>query len=265
MLLKAEKITGGYRDRPIIKAVNLRINCGEWLSIVGANGSGKSTLLRLLAHLLKPQKGAILLNAKDIQTLPSTAIAQKLGFLPQQQILPPGLTVYQLISLGRSPYQQWWQWELDREGKKWVDWALQWTELENYRDRPVAELSGGERQRAFLALALARNPQILLLDEPTTFLDIHYQLQLLDLLARLNQERKLAIITVLHDLNLALRYSDRLALLRRGQLWAIGPRSEVLTPENIEAVFNIKVAIVDTPVGKQVYPLSPTSNQCGNI
>ena len=180
-----------------------------------------------------------------------------MGFLPQQQILPSGLTVYQLICLGRGPYQQWWQWELDEEGVKRVNSALQWTSLEAYRDRRVTELSGGERQRAFLALALARDPQILLLDEPTTFLDIHYQLQFLELLTDLNQKRKLAIVTVLHDLNLAARYSDRLALLRRGQLWAIGSVLEVLTPENLKAVFDVEVAIVDTPIGKQIYPLSP--------
>ncbi|MBP0016381.1 MAG: ABC transporter ATP-binding protein [Cyanobacteria bacterium SBLK] len=257
MLLKAEKITGGYRDRPIIKAVNLGIDRGEWLSIVGANGSGKSTLLRLLSRLLPPQHGTVLLSAKDIQTLSPTAIAQQLGFLPQQQILPPGLTVAQLVGLGRSPYQKWWQWELDAEDRKWVDFALQQTELQAYRDRPVTELSGGEKQRTFLALALARDPQILLLDEPTTFLDIHYQLQILDLLSRLNRERQLTIVTVLHDINLAARYSDRLAFLRQGQLWAIGSLSEVLTPENLKAVFDIEVAIVDTPVGKQIYPLSP--------
>ncbi|MEM9542245.1 MAG: ABC transporter ATP-binding protein [Cyanobacteria bacterium P01_E01_bin.42] len=257
MLLKAEEITGGYRDRRIIEAVNLAVDRGEWVSILGANGSGKSTLLRLLARLLKPQTGTILLSARDMQTLSSTAIAQKLGFLPQQQILPSGLTVYQLVCLGRGPYQQWWQWELDEAGEKLVDLALQWTSLEAYRDRPVTELSGGERQRAFLALALARDPQILLLDEPTTFLDIHYQLQFLELLARLNRERKLAIVTVLHDLNLAARYSDRLALLRQGQLQAIGSVSDVLTPDNLKAVFDVEVAIVDTPIGQQIYPLYP--------
>ncbi|MDB9312290.1 ABC transporter ATP-binding protein [Spirulina sp. CS-785/01] len=257
MLLAAEAITGGYNTQPIVEAVNLNIDRGEWLSLVGANGSGKSTLLRLLTRLLKPQNGVVCLSAKDIQTLSPTAVAQQLALLPQQQTLPSGLTVYQLVSLGRSPYQQWWQWELDREGEQWVDWALQWTEMREYRDRPVAALSGGERQRAFLALALARNPQVLLLDEPTTFLDLHYQLQLLDLLTRLNQERGLAIVTVLHDINLAARYSDRLALLRQGQLWAVGPLATVLTPDNLKAVFDVEVAIVETPVGKQIYPLSP--------
>jgi iron complex transport system ATP-binding protein len=132
---------------------------GEWLSLVGANGSGKSTLLRLLSRILKPQAGTVLLSGRDIHTLSPTAVAQRLALLPQQQTLPAGLTVSQLVSLGRSPHQPWWQWELDAAGRQQVERAMDWAEVAQYRDRPVTSLSGGERQRAFLALALAQTPK----------------------------------------------------------------------------------------------------------
>lgn len=256
MPLESRNLSGGYDQSPIVHHVNLTVEPGEWLCLVGANGSGKSTLLRLLSRILKPQGGSVLLCGRDIHELSPTAIAQRLALLPQQQTLPDGLTVHQLVSLGRSPHQPWWQWDLDRESQHQVDQALRWTEIAHYRDRPVADLSGGERQRAFLALALAQNPQVLLLDEPTTFLDIHYQLQLLELLKRLNRDQSLSIITVLHDINLAARYGDRMAMLRQGRLWAVGPPSEVLTPDNLRAVFQVEVEIFSTPFGQQVFPLA---------
>ncbi|MEL7330364.1 MAG: ABC transporter ATP-binding protein [Cyanobacteria bacterium J06559_1] len=191
MPLEAQQLSGGYADKRIVEAVNLTLEGGEWLSLVGANGSGKSTLLRLLSRILPVQSGAVLINSRDIHTLSPTAVAKQLAILPQQQVLPDGLTVQQLVGLGRTPYQPWWQWDLDAESKRRIALALEWTELTAYCDRPLAELSGGERQRAFLALALAQDPKVLLLDEPTTFLDIHFQLQLLELLKRLNQEQNL--------------------------------------------------------------------------
>ncbi|NJL44687.1 MAG: ABC transporter ATP-binding protein [Leptolyngbyaceae cyanobacterium SM2_3_12] len=256
MPLAAQNLSGGYDHRLIVQATDLVVERGEWLCLVGANGSGKSTLLRLLSRILKPQGGRVILAGRDLQTLSPTAVARKLALLPQQQTLPEGLTVQQLVSLGRSPHQPWWQWDLDAEGQHQVEQALQWTEIAHYRDRPVTELSGGERQRAFLALALAQDPQVLLLDEPTTFLDIHYQLQLLELLKRLNRHRGLSIVTVLHDINLAARYCDRMALLRQGRIWAVAPPAEVLTRENLRAVFQVEVDIIPTPFGQQVFPLA---------
>ncbi|MBE9064773.1 ABC transporter ATP-binding protein [cf. Phormidesmis sp. LEGE 11477] len=254
--LEAQQLSGGYDDKRIIEAVNLTLVRGEWLSLVGANGSGKSTLLRLLSRILPTQAGAVLLNGKAIHTLPSAEVAKQMALLPQQQVLPAGLTVQQLVSLGRTPHQPWWQWDLDAKSLEKVAIALAWTEMESYRDRPVSELSGGERQRAFLALALAQDPQVLLLDEPTTFLDIHYQLQLLELLKRLNQQQGLSIITVLHDINLAARYSDRIACLRHGKLWAVGSVPSMLTPKIMREVFDVDAAILDTPVGLQICPLA---------
>lgn len=261
MPLEAQNLTGGYDHRPIIKAINLALAPGEWLSLAGPNGSGKSTLLRLLSRILKRQQGAVLLAGKDIHTLSPTAVARQLALSPQQPGLPEGLTVQQLVSLGRSPHQPWWRWDLDEAGQQQVERALRWTEIEPYRDRRVTELSGGERQRVFLALALAQNPKVLLLDEPTTFLDIHYQLQLLELLKRLNQQQGISIITVLHDINLAARYCDRMALLRQGRLWAIGTPAAVLTSDNLRSVFQVEVEVVSTSFGRQIFPIAASSKE----
>lgn len=256
MPIEARNLSGGYGNKNIIQNLNLVIRQGEWLSIVGANGSGKSTFLKLINKLLTPSQGQVFLDGKSIQNLPPHIIAKKIAILPQQQTVPMGLTVEQLVSLGRTPHQPWWQWELNSEDRKQVDEAIVQTQLAGFRDRPVAALSGGERQRAFLALALAQNPQILLLDEPTTYLDIHYQLQLLELLKKLKTKQKLTIITVLHDINLATRYSDRLALLKAGQLYTVGNPDEVLKAKILKDVFEIDVSIIHTPVGLQICPLA---------
>jgi iron complex transport system ATP-binding protein len=248
-------LAGGYPSKPVLQQIDFSLEQGEWLTLLGANGSGKSTLLKLLSRILPPQRGQILLDGIAIQTQSARDVAQKLAILPQQPTLPQGLTVRQLVSLGRTPHQDWWQWELTQIDRIAVEAAMTQTQIALFAERPVEQLSGGERQRAFLALALAQNPQVLLLDEPTTFLDIRYQLELLELLKQLNQQQNLALITVLHDINLAARYSDRLALLKSGSIHAIGTPKQVLTPDNLAQVFGVNVAIVDTPVGLQVCPI----------
>lgn len=255
-MLDIQNLSGGYGDLTIAHQINLAVRSGEWLSLIGANGSGKSTLLRLISRILSPQQGAVLLDGKAIHTQPAAVVAKSLAILPQQQTIPEGLTVRQLVSLGRSPHQRWYQWELSREDGQIVQTAIAQTGVNEFCDRPVEQLSGGERQRVFLALALAQKPKVLLLDEPTTYLDICHQLQLLELLKRLNQQ--ITIITVLHDMNLAARYSDRIALLHQGQLWAVGTPAEVLTPEHLAQTFGVEVTILDTPVGLQICPLSPS-------
>jgi iron complex transport system ATP-binding protein len=256
MSLEARNISGGYTQKPIVTQINFSLESGEWLSLVGANGSGKSTLLKLMTRLLLPQEGTVLLDGKAIHNEPTSYIAQKLALLPQQQTIPAGLTVWQLVALGRTPHQPWWQWQLNAKDRGKVEKALQQTGMESFSERPVEELSGGERQRAFLALALAQNPQILLLDEPTTYLDIRYQLELLELLKQLNIQQHLTIITVLHDVNLAARYSTRIALLRQGVIYDLGTPEAVLTPDNLIDVLGVEVAILDTPIGLQVCPLA---------
>jgi iron complex transport system ATP-binding protein len=256
MPLELQNLTGGYSVLPIVKDVNLSLQNGEWLSLVGANGSGKSTLLKLISRILFPQGGVILLDGKAIHSQHPNLVAQKLALLPQQQPIPAGLTVRQLVSLGRTPHQPWWKWELTGNDQQIVETAIEKTQLENFSDRLVENLSGGERQRAFLALALAQEPKVLLLDEPTTYLDINYQLQLLELLKNLNQLQQLTIVTVLHELNLASRYSSRIALLKQGHLWEVGTPETVLTPHNIAEVFGVESLIIQTPVGLQVCAVS---------
>jgi iron complex transport system ATP-binding protein len=263
-LLIAENLTGGYQTRSIIHQLHLQLDRGEWLSLLGGNGSGKSTLLKLLSRLLKPQQGIVWLDGKAIHTEAPNIVAQKMALLPQQQTVPSGLTVQQLVSLGRTPHQPWYQWELTALDRSQVDRAMMLTQVIQFADRfrmaealpTVEDLSGGERQRAFLALALAQNPKVLLLDEPTTYLDLRYQLELLTLLKDLQQQQELTIITVLHELNLAIRYSDRLAMLKDGSLIAVGTPETVITPQIIADVFGVSVAIIDTPVGLQICPIS---------
>lgn len=261
MPLEARKLVGGYNNLPIIREIDLTLQSGEWLSLVGANGSGKSTFLKLLSRILTPQSGSVILDGKAIHELPPNLVAQKLAILPQQQTPPNGLTVRQLVACGRSPHQPWWQWELNAEDKEKVEEAMAETGIAKFSDRLVENLSGGERQRAFLALALAQSPKVLLLDEPTTYLDINYQLQLLELLKQLNQKQKLSIVTVLHEVNLAARYSDRIAMLKEGRLWDIGKPADVINPTNIAQVFGVEVVILPTPVGPQICPIAPYTEE----
>lgn len=257
MPLSSYNLSGGYDNRVIVHNLDLDLQQGEWLSLLGANGSGKSTFLKLLARIISPVTGKVLLDGKQIHLLPPATVAKRIAILPQQQTIPLGLTVRQLVSLGRTPHQSWYQWDLSQDDAIAVNDALTQTQLELYSDRPVSQLSGGERQRAFLALALAQNPQVLLLDEPTTYLDIHYQLQLLELLKSLHN-KGLTIITVLHEINLATRYSDRLAFMKQGRLFTVGKTEDVLTQENIAQVFDVEVIILDTPIGKQICPVAPS-------
>jgi iron complex transport system ATP-binding protein len=258
-ILTTQNLSGGYGhrpiDRPVLQDITLEIYPGEWLSILGSNGSGKSTFLKLISRALVPQSGSVCLDGRAIHSQSALAVAQQLALLPQQPILPEGLTVRQLVSLGRSPHQPWWQWDLNGDDRAQIDRALSQTQLTQFADQPIDQLSGGERQRAFLALALAQNPKLLLLDEPTTYLDLRYQLELLDLLKQLQGEG-LTIVTVLHDVNLAARYSDRLALLKSGQLHCLGPLATTLTVEHLRQVFDLETILLDTPIGPQICPIA---------
>ncbi len=256
-ILDIQGISGGYDLFPLIQGLYLSLESGSWLSLVGPNGSGKSTILKLISRILKPSSGSVYLNGKSIQTQTPQATAQTLAFLPQHQTIPQALTVRQLVGLGRSPHQAWYQWNLSAHDDAIVDRCIKQVQLGKFSDRNVEDLSGGERQRAFLALALAQEPKVLLLDEPTTYLDVHYQLELLELLKQLNQDQSLTIVTVLHELNLATRYSDRIAVLNAGSLHSIGSPNVVMTIEMLAEVFKINAEVVQTHVGVQVIPLSP--------
>ncbi|GAB4508339.1 MAG: ABC transporter ATP-binding protein [Anaerolineae bacterium] len=230
----------------IVHQLNLRIQQGTITALVGPNGCGKSTLLRGLSRLLKPVKGTVYLDGHDIHAMKARDLAKQLGILPQSPTAPEGLTVHELVAQGRYPHQNWFQ-QWSREDERIVLEALNKTNLSMFADRPVDTLSGGQRQRAWIAMALAQQTDVLLLDEPTTYLDLAYQMDVLDLLDELNAEGR-TIVMVLHDLNQAARYADSIVALRGGQIVAQGTPDQVMTPENILQVFGLKAEVIADPV-----------------
>lgn len=230
----------------IVHQMNLRIVQGSIVALVGPNGCGKSTLLRGISRLLKPATGAVHLDGQQVHTMKAKDLAKQLGILPQSPVAPEGLTVHELVAQGRYPHQSWFQ-QWSREDEAIVQAALQTTNLTLFADRPVDTLSGGQRQRAWIAMALAQQTNILLLDEPTTYLDLAYQMDVLDLLDDLNQQGR-TIVMVLHDLNQAARYADTIVALRGGQIVAQGAPEHVMTSETILQVFGLQAEVVSDPV-----------------
>jgi len=225
-----------------INDVSLQFKKGEIVSIVGANGSGKSTVLRLLTKLIMPASGCVYLDGKRIDEMTQKAIAQKLTMLPQVHDHNLDLTVYDLVKHGRNPFRKWYE-VVGAEDKEIIEFAISVTNLKELRYRPLQSLSGGERQRAWIAMSLAQTPDILLLDEPTTYLDIAHQLEVMELIRRLNEENGITIVMVLHDLNQAARYSHRLIAMKDGSLVCQGPPSEIFNPKFFKEVFGIDVNI----------------------
>tara|TARA_Y100001968_G_scaffold46085_1_gene36204 strand:+ start:207 stop:983 length:777 start_codon:yes stop_codon:yes gene_type:complete len=252
MILITKDFSTGYQDNNIIKSISLSLERSEWLGIIGANGSGKSTFLKGISRILDAYTGTVYLDGHDIHKASTKEIAKKVSVLPQQNSSTLSLTVYELVCLGRSPHKQWWELDLDENDYFEVERSLALTNMVSLKNKPLCELSGGQRQRAFLSLALAQDAKTLLLDEPTTFLDLHYQLQFLDLLKRLNKEQKLSIITVIHDINLAARYCDRIAVIKDGELLAIDKPRQVLTHELMKNAFHVETYQIETPIGLQI-------------
>ncbi|MGW0045155.1 ABC transporter ATP-binding protein [Rhodococcus sp. NPDC003348] len=245
--LAAENLVACYGDRVIIDGLDLQIPAGVVTTIIGPNGCGKSTLLRSLGRLLKPRSGRVLLDGKAISQMRTKDVARTLGMLPQAPVAPEGLTVADLVSRGRHPHQSWLrQWSSDDEGE--VAKALALTGVSDLADRAIDELSGGQRQRAWISMALAQGTDILLLDEPTTYLDLAHSVEVLDLVDRLHSELGRTVVMVLHDLNLAIRYSDRLVVMSKGSVVASGTPSEVISPELLLEVFGLEARVIDDPV-----------------
>ena len=245
--LVAEHVTLGYADRTVVDDLDLTVEPGRVTAVVGANACGKSTLLRALARLLVPTTGRVVLDGKELHTRPTKEIARTLGLLPQSPIAPEGIAVGDLVARGRSPHQRMLtRWSAADDAA--VAEALDLTGTADLVDRAVDELSGGQRQRVWIAMALAQQTDILLLDEPTTYLDICHQVEVLDLLTDLNRERGTTIVMVLHDLNLAARYADRLIAMAGGRLHASGDPDEVLTAEVVQQVFGLRSQVVTDPV-----------------
>ncbi len=245
--LAAEHVRLGYDDTVVVRDLDLELTEGSFTAIVGPNGCGKSTLLRALGRLMRPESGQVLLDGRAIAKTPTREVAKVLGLLPQAPIAPEGLTVADLVARGRHPHQSWLrQWSRDDETV--VAEALAWTHMAEFGDRPVDALSGGQRQRAWISMALAQGTDLLLLDEPTTYLDLSHQIDVLDLVARLHTERGRTVVVVLHDLNLAARYAQRLVAMKDGELVASGTPHEVLTEQLLADVFDLEARIMTDPV-----------------
>lgn len=246
-ILRADAVRLAYDGRLVVDDLTFALPPGQITAIVGANASGKSTLLRALARLLAPRAGAVYLDGDDIARLPTRVVATRVGLLAQLPVAPAGLTVADLVVYGRYPHQRWFrQWSPDDE--RAVRTAFAATGTSDLAERPVDELSGGQRQRAWIAMALAQDTPIMLLDEPTTFLDIAHQIEILDLLAGLNETEGRTIALVLHDLNHACRYAHHLVAMAGGRIVAEGPPAEVVTPAMVKTVFNLDCLIIPDPI-----------------
>jgi iron complex transport system ATP-binding protein len=244
--LTARSLTAGYGARAVLNGFDLTIAAGRITAIVGANACGKSTLLRVMSRLLVPMRGKVLLDGKSVHRMPPRDLARDMGLLPQSPLAPEGITVLDLVSRGRHPHQGMFsRWSTADDTV--VAEALTATGLADLADREVDELSGGQRQRVWIAMALAQQTGILLLDEPTTYLDIAHQIEVLDLLHDLNRARGTTIVMVLHDLNLAARYADILAAMIDGRLHSAGTPEEVLTEAMVAQVFGLTCKVITDP------------------
>jgi iron complex transport system ATP-binding protein len=253
--IATEGIAVAYDDLLVIEKLDVRVPQGRITTIIGPNGCGKSTLLKAMGRIIKPKAGWVYLNGEDIRTMSTREIAQKMGILPQSPQTPAGLTVGELVSYGRFPHQRGFN-RLTSEDREILAWALEVTRLTEYETTEVDTLSGGQRQRVWIAMALAQMTDLILLDEPTTFLDLAYQLEVLELLYQLNREQGRTIVMVLHDLNLAARFADYMLAMRKGSIICQGPPEEVMTSKTLRELFQINARITLDPITERPLCLS---------
>ncbi|WP_122605533.1 MULTISPECIES: Fe(3+) dicitrate ABC transporter ATP-binding protein FecE [Pseudomonas] len=259
-ILQAQQLDIGYGATRIVQDLSFNPPPGKVTALIGPNGCGKSTLLKAFARILTPQAGSLSLDGKAYRDLSARDLARKVAFLPQVLPIPEGVSVRQLVAYGRSPHNSLWG-RLSGADQHSVEQALQRMELETLADRPLSDLSGGQRQRAWLAMILAQDAAIVLLDEPTTYLDISHQVELLDLMRALSAEGK-TVITVLHDINQACRYADHLAVMQAGRLVASGTPGDVLNAELVCRVFDVQVQIMREPVAGTPMCIVERSTRC---
>ena len=242
-IIKAENLVVGYRDKEVVHDMTLALPKGKITVLIGPNGCGKSTVLKTIGRILKPRTGCVILDGKDIAGMDTLDIARKMAILPQTPVAPNGLTVGELVSYGRFPHRKSFA-RTAEDDRAAVRWALTETHLLELENRPVDSLSGGQRQRAWIAMALAQGTDTILLDEPTTYLDLAFQLEILQLLWKMNRSRKTSIIMVLHDLNLAARHADWMIAVRNGMIIKEGTPEEIMTKDVLRDTFRIDAEII---------------------
>ncbi|MEO9328012.1 ABC transporter ATP-binding protein [Gordonia aurantiaca] len=254
--LRGVGLTVGYDQRVVIDGLDIEIPDGKVTTIIGSNGCGKSTLLRCLARLLPPRSGTVYLDGEDITRLRPRQVARTLAILPQNPVAPEGLTVADLVARGRHPHQRWYQ-QATAADEAAVAEAMEMTDTLGLADRTLDALSGGQRQRVWIALTLAQGTNLILLDEPTTYLDLAHSIDVLDLVRRLRDRHGKTVVMVLHDLNLAARYSDSLVVMKNGAIVTSGAPSDVIGPELLDEAFGLRAHVMTDPVsgGPLIVPL----------
>ncbi|MFF5995988.1 ABC transporter ATP-binding protein [Lysinibacillus sp. KU-BSD001] len=263
---QAEHVTAGYDNKTILYDIDVTIPSNEISIIIGANGCGKSTLLKTMARLIKPTSGQVLLDGKPIHKIPPKQLARVLGLLPQSPIVPEGITVADLVGRGRFPHHTFLK-SWTKKDYEAVAEAMEIMNITEFADCHIDELSGGQRQRVWIAMALAQQTDILFLDEPTTYLDITYQVEILDMLTDLNKKHGTTIVMVLHDINLSGRYADHIFALHKGKLIAEGPPAEVITSSLIKDIFGLDCMVMQDPVSHSpsVVPIGRHHNKLGML
>ena len=252
LIYSIESLTFGYTSAPVLRGISTQIAAGEFVAIAGPNGAGKSTLLKILAGLLRDYTGRVNFEGVALVSLRPQDLARRVAFVPQETHVVFPFTVSQMVLMGRAPHRSGGLFERDVDLDN-AEQAMEWTDTLDLRKKSFNQLSGGERQRVVLASALAQDPQVLLLDEPTVYLDLKHQIHFFDIVERLNRERRVTIISVSHDVNLAARYARRMLALRGGEILADGSPESVLTPKNIYEIFEVSVAVLARPDGRGAY------------
>lgn len=245
--LSINSLTAGYGETPILHDINLSISTGKVTALVGANGCGKSTLLKVIARILKPTAGTVQLDGDILHDLPTRRLAQQLALLPQSPIVPEGLTVHELVAQGRFPHQNLLK-RWSKADSQAVAQAMYDADISEFAKRRVATLSGGQRQRCWLAMVLAQQTDMILLDEPTTFLDLKVQIDVMSLLARISRDKGCTLLVVLHELNLAAAFADDMVMMKSGSVICTGKPSDIMTPDNIRRVFDLDANIIADPL-----------------